>query len=136
MFRSDLCHYSNAYIVVKGDITVTNSNNNVHDKKLAFKSNAPFTSCILKINSTLINNAEHLDIVMPMYSLIEYSKNYSKTTGSLWNQYRGEYMLGQKQVQIILLKIQNILIIKQKLQEDYKAAIQKKNLKLLYHQNI
>ena len=90
MFRSDLCHYSNAYIVVKGDITVTNSNNNVHDKKLAFKSNAPFTSSILKINSTLINNAEHLDIVMPMYSLIEYSKNYSKTTGSLWNQYRDE----------------------------------------------
>ena len=105
----------------------------MHDKKLAFKSNAPFTSCILKINSTLNNNAEHLDIVMPMYSLIEYSKNYSKTTGSLWNQYRGEYMVGQKQVQIILLKIQNILIIKQKLQEDYKAAIQKKNLKLLYH---
>ena len=133
MFRSDLCHYSNAYIVVKGDITVTNSSNNVHDKKLAFKSNAPFTSCILKINSTLINNAEHLDIVMPMYSLIEYSKNYSKTTGSLWNQYRDESYGGAEAVQIILLKIQNILIIKQKLQEDYKAAIQKKNLKLLYH---
>ena len=45
---------------------------------------------ILKINSTLIDNAEYLDIVMPMYNLIEYSKNYSKTTGSLWNYYRDE----------------------------------------------
>ena len=51
-------------------------------KKLAFKNNAPFVSCISKINNTLIDNAEHLNIVMPMYNLIEYSKNYSKTTGS------------------------------------------------------
>ena len=90
MLRSDLCDYSDAYIVVKGDITVTDPNNNAYDKKLAFKNNAPFISCILKINSTLIDNAEYLDIVMPMYNLIEYSKNYSKTTGSLWNYYRNE----------------------------------------------
>ena len=51
-------------------------------KKLAFKNNAPFTSSISKINNTLIDNAEHLNIVMPIYNLIEYSKNYSKTTGS------------------------------------------------------
>ena len=49
MLRSDLCDYSDAYIVVKGDITVTDPNNNAYDKKLAFKNNAPFTSCILKI---------------------------------------------------------------------------------------
>ena len=83
MLRSDLCDYSDAYIVVKGDITVTDPNNNAYDKKLAFENNAPFTSCILKINSTLIDNAEYLDIVMPMSNLIEYNKNYSKTIGRL-----------------------------------------------------
>ena len=65
-------------------------NNGTYDKKLAFKNNSPFISCILKINNTLIDNAEVLDIVMPMYNLIDYSKNYSKTTGSLWNYYRDE----------------------------------------------
>ena len=59
-------------------------------KKLAFKNNAPFVSCISKINNTLTDNVEDLDIVMPMYNLFEYSKNYSKTTGSLWNYYRDE----------------------------------------------
>ena len=57
---------------------------------LAFKNNAPFTNCISKINNVLIDNAEDLDIVMPMYNLLEYSKNYRKTTGSLWNYYRDE----------------------------------------------
>ena len=59
-------------------------------KKLAFKNNAPFVSCISKINNTLINNAEDLDILMPMYNLLEYSKNYSKTTGSFCSYYRDE----------------------------------------------
>ena len=90
MLRSDLCDYSDAYIVVKGTITVTDPNEANYDKKLAFKNNAPFTSCISKINNTLIDNAEDLDIVMPMYNLLEYSKNYRKTTGSLWNYYRDE----------------------------------------------
>ena len=57
---------------------------------MAFKNNAPFISCVSKINNTLIDSSEHLDIVMPMYNLIEYSKNCSKTTGSLWNYYRDE----------------------------------------------
>ena len=90
MLTSCLCDYSDVYIVVKGDITVPDPNNNAYDKKLAFKNNAPLTSCILKITSTLIDNVEYLDIVTPMYNLIEHSKNYSKTTGSLWNHYRGE----------------------------------------------
>ena len=90
MLRSDLCDYSDAYIVVKGTITVTRPGSIMYDKKLAFKNNAPFTSCISKINNTLIDNAEDLDIVMPMYNLLEYSKNYRKTTGSLWNYYRDE----------------------------------------------
>ena len=85
-----LCDYSDAYIVVKGKIIVTNADNDAYDKKLAFKNNAPFTSCISKINNTLTDNAEDLDVVMPEYNLIEYSKNYRKTTGSLWNYYRDE----------------------------------------------
>ena len=90
MLRSDLCDYSDAYIVVKGTITVTDPNNANYEKKLAFKNNAPFTSCISKINNTLIDNAEDLDIVMPMYNLLEYSKNYRKTTESFRNYYRDE----------------------------------------------
>ena len=90
MLQSDLCDYSDAYIVVKETINATDPNNNAYDKKLAFKNNEPFINCILKVNNTLTDNAEDLDIVMPMYNLIEYSKNYSKATGSLWNYYRDE----------------------------------------------
>ena len=112
MLRSDLCDFSDAYIVLKGNIIV--------DKKylllmilmrpiiqqlmqlllimqtimclvkLVFKNNASFINCISKINGGQIDNAEDLDIVMPMYNLLEYSKNYRKTTGSLWNYYRDE----------------------------------------------
>ena len=80
VLRCDLCDYSDAYIVVKRDITVEGANN--RDKKnrpLAFKNNAPCISCISKINGVLIENAEDLDIVMPMYNLLKYSKNYSNT---------------------------------------------------------
>ena len=66
ILRSNLCDYSDAYIVVKGKIIVTNPNNDAYDKKLALKNNAPFLSCISKINNTLIDNAEDLDIVIPM----------------------------------------------------------------------
>ena len=90
MLRSDLCDFSDAYIVVKGDITVTNPNNAKRNKAVAFKNNAPFINCISKINGVKIGNAEDLDVVMPMYNLLEYSKNYRKTTGSLWNYYRDE----------------------------------------------
>ena len=62
MLRSNLCNYSDAYIVVEGTIAVTNPDNNAYDKTLTFKNNAPFTSCILEINNTLIDNAEDLDI--------------------------------------------------------------------------
>ena len=60
------------------------------EKKLVFKNNAPFINCISKINGIKIDNAEDLDVVMPMYNLFKYSKNYKKTTGSLWNYYRDE----------------------------------------------
>ena len=90
MLRCSLCNYSDAYILVKGDITVNNTAgagpaaNNINKKEM-FKNCAPFTNCISKINKTQIDNAEYIDIVIPMYNLIEYSDNYSKTSGSLWN---------------------------------------------------
>ena len=90
MVRSDSCDYSDVYIAVKGKITVTDPDNDAYEKELTLKNIAPFTSCILKINNTLIDNAEGLDIVMPMYNLLEYSKKYKKTTGSFWNYYRDE----------------------------------------------
>ena len=90
MLRSGLCDYSDAYIVVKGAITVTNPNNAKRNKAVAFENNAPFINCISKINGIEIDNAEDLDVMMPMYNLLEYSKNYRKTTGSLWNYYRDE----------------------------------------------
>ena len=90
MLRSDLCDYSDAYIVVKGTITVTDPDNAKRNKSVAFKNNAPFINCISKINGVQIDNAEDLDVVMPMYNLLEYSKNYRKTTGSLWSYYRDE----------------------------------------------
>ena len=90
MLRSDLCDFSDAYIVVKGDIIVTSPNNAKRNKAVAFKNNVPFISCISKINGIKIDNAEDLDVVMPMYNLLKYSKNYEKTTGSLWNYYRDE----------------------------------------------
>ena len=95
MLRSDLCDYSDACIAVEGTIAVTNPANDAYDKKLAFKNNSSFISCISKINNTLIDNAEYLDIVMPMYNLLEYSKNYRKTTGRLWNYYRDEPNSGE-----------------------------------------
>ena len=90
MLRSDLCDFSDSYVVVKGTITVTDPNSAKRNKSVSFKNNAPFINCISKINGVQIGNAEDLDVVMPMYNLLEYSKNYKKTTGSLWNYYRDE----------------------------------------------
>ena len=78
MLTSDLCGYSGAYIVVKETITVEGDDDNKKiDKKLSFKNNSPFRSCISKINNTFVDNAEDLDIVMPIYNLLENSHNYS-----------------------------------------------------------
>ena len=86
MLRWDLRNFSDAYIVVEGTITLEGDNNaNKQNKNFAFKNNAPFTNCISKINGVKIDNAEGLDVVMSMYSLLEYSKNYRKSTGSLQN---------------------------------------------------
>ena len=92
MLRSDLCDFNNVYIVVKGIFTVSadERDRDEMNRQVILKNNAPFISCILKINDVLVENAEDLDIVMPMYNLLEYSKNYSKTSASLWNYYRDE----------------------------------------------
>ena len=78
MLRSDLYDYSDAYIAVKGVLTVEGANSNAYDEKLVFKNNAPFISYISKINSTLNDNAKDLDIAMPVCNLIEYSKNTAR----------------------------------------------------------
>ena len=92
MLKSDLCDYSDAYIFVKETVDLLAAAANENDKAekyVTFKNNAPFRSCI---NSTLIDNTliEDLDIVMLIYSLLEYTQNYSMTSGSLWNYYRDE----------------------------------------------
>ena len=88
MLRSSFCDYSDAYILVKWSITVNNTADaadaNDNGKKVIFKNCAPFTNCISKINNTQIDNAEYIDIVMPMYNLRKYSDNHSKTSRSLW----------------------------------------------------
>ena len=95
MLRSNLCDYTDSYILVKGTITITGTGANVdarnadeRDKGVTFKNCAPFTKCISRINNTDIDNAHNIDIVMPIYNLNEYSDNYSKTSGSLWQYYK------------------------------------------------
>ena len=89
LLRSSLCDYSDAYILVKGNIIVNNIATegdaaNHTNKNAIFNNCTPFTDYIVKINNTQIDNPKDIDIVMPMYNLIEYSDNYSKTSGSLW----------------------------------------------------
>ena len=85
--ESSFCDYSDAYILVKGNIAVTGGDANT---KVAFKNCAPFKKCRTEINETFVDDAEHINIAMPMYNLIEYSDNYSDTSGSLWQFKRDE----------------------------------------------
>ena len=89
MLKCRLCDYNDAYMLVKGSITVNNTaaadtGANNTNKKVIFKKCAPFINCISEVNNTQVDNAKGVNIVMPMYNLIEYSDNYSKTSGSLW----------------------------------------------------
>ena len=97
MLRPNLCDYADSYILVKGTITITRAGNDdaarrpdEKDKGVTFKNCTPFTKCISRINNTDIDNAQDIDIVMPMYDLIEFSNNYSKTSGSLWQYYKDD----------------------------------------------
>ena len=94
MLRSNLCDYADADVLVKGTIAITGAGNDdvaeqldERNKGVIFKNCAPFTKGISRINNTEIDNAKDIDIVMPMYNLIEYSDNYSKTSASLWQYY-------------------------------------------------
>ena len=112
MLKSSLCDYSDAYILVKGTISVSNTAaqgaaaNNTN-KKVIFKNCAPFTNCISEINNTQIDNAKDIDIVMPMYNLIEYSDNYAKTTGSLWQDCK-DIPARNDNDQIIVFDVNNV----------------------------
>ena len=97
MLRSNLCDYADSYILVKGTITITGAGDDAaarqadeRDKGVTFKNCAPFTKCISRINNTDIDNAHDIDNVMPMYNLIEYSVDYWKTSGSLWQYYKDD----------------------------------------------
>ena len=76
--ESSLCDYSYSYILVTGNITVTGGNDNT---KVAFKNCAPIEKCRTEINKTFVDDAQHINIAMPMYNSIEYSDNYSGTSG-------------------------------------------------------
>ena len=87
VIKSNLCDYSDTYILVTGDITATGGDANT---RVIFKNSAPFTKCITHINNEHIDGAHNLHIIMPMYNFIEYSHNYSDTSGSLWQFKRDE----------------------------------------------
>ena len=91
--KSNPCDYSDAYILVTGDITATGGDANT---KVAFKNCAPFTKCVTHIEDEHIDNADNLDIVMPMYNLIEFSDNYSNTSRSLWHFKRDEQNMNNR----------------------------------------
>ena len=95
MLKSSLCNYSNAFILVKGKITITGEGDDAaarqaeeRDKGAAFKNCTPFTSCKTDINNVEIDYCQDIGIVMPMYNIIEYSDNYAKTSGGFWQYYR------------------------------------------------
>ena len=96
--KSSCCDYSDAYILAKRTISIATvppppANSNNTDKEVKFKNFALFADCISETNNTQIDNAEDIDVVMSLYNLTEYSNNYSKTSGNLWQYYRGELVL-------------------------------------------
>ena len=102
MLRSNLCDYADAYILVKGTIRITGAGDDAaarqadeRDKGAIFKNCAALTKCTSRINNKDIDNAQDIDVVMPMYNLIEYNDNYSKTSGSLWQYYKDQLNVNQ-----------------------------------------
>ena len=87
LLESSLCDYCSAYSLVTGSMRITSAANNT---KAAFKNCTSFTNCRTEINETFVDKIEHISIAMPMYNLIEYSNNYSDTSGSLWQFKRDE----------------------------------------------
>ena len=132
ILKSSLCDSSDAHVLVKGKITITGAGDDAatrqadeRDKGVAFKNCAPFTNCISEINNTQIDNAKDFDIVMPMYNLIEFSDNYSKTSESLWQYYRDEPNDNLADSESFKSKI--------KIKEKLLLQVIKKMLKLRFH---
>ena len=97
MLKSGLCDYSDAYILIKGTLTITGVGDDAaarqadeRIKVVVFKNCDPIINCKSEINNTEIDDAKDIDIVLPMYNLIESSDNYSKTSGSLWQYYKNK----------------------------------------------
>ena len=97
MLRSNLCDYADGYILLKGTKAIAGAGNDDATKRADERDNgviskncAPFTKYISRINNTDIDNAQDIDIAMPIYSLIEYIDNYSKTCGRLWQYYKDD----------------------------------------------
>ena len=93
MLRSNLCNYSDEYILAKRTIMVPNTagaggDPDNRNKKVTFENCAPFSDCLSEINNTNIYLAKDIDVVTPIYNLIEYSENYLKTYGGLWKHFR------------------------------------------------
>ena len=112
MLKSSWCDYNDAYILVKETITVPNTAvsdavaNNAN-KKVVFKNYAPFINCISEINNIQVD----IDIVMQMYNLIEYSDNYSKTSGSLWQYCKDTLAVNRNIVTVILLNLMELMLL-------------------------
>ena len=87
IIKPNLCDYSDAYILVTGDVKVAGV---AADTNVAFKNGAPLTRCVTHINDEHVETAENLDIIMPVYNLIEYSDNYADSSGSLYQFKRDE----------------------------------------------
>ena len=137
MLRSNWCDFSDTYIVVKGDITLTEPDNAKRNKSVAFRNNAPFMNCILNIDVVQIDNAEDFDAAMKMYNLLKYSKNSEK-------QQVGCGIITQINQVILILLVLNVLNTRRVLQEILtmlmvvkpvmmKTRLVKMKLKLLYH---
>ena len=128
---------SDPYFVEKGTINAVRPNNAKRNKSIAFRNNAPFINCISKIDGVKIDNAEDLAVVMPMYNLLEYNKNYKKTTGSLWNYYRDESIdplssdSESFNIRQILQEILTMLVLVKLVMIQIKLV--KMKLKLLFH---
>ena len=97
MLRLILCDYSDAYILVSGTITITRAKNDdaarqfdERNNGVIFKNCVPFTDWISEINNTQLDNANYIDVIMSVYNLIENSDNCSKTSTSLWQNYRDD----------------------------------------------
>ena len=95
MLKSNVCNYSDAYILLSKKITITGAGNDTaarqvdeRNKEVKFKNCAQFTDCISEINNTQVDNAKDLGVLMPMYNSIKYIDNYPKTSGSLWQYHR------------------------------------------------